>query len=158
MNVLVITESYFGNTARVAEAIAAGLRSHAADVTVAAAASEPALGPVDLLILGAPTHNMGLPAPASRRQAQEKGGRPSATGVAEWLDALPGDPGCRVAAFDTVTGKGFFSGSAAKAIEKRLRRRSVRVVARTSFLVTSTRGPLADGEVDRAEQWGASLG
>ncbi|MEV5988023.1 hypothetical protein AB0L85_23890 [Streptomyces sp. NPDC052051] len=157
MNVLVITESCFGNTSRVAEAIATGLRSRDATVTVAAAASGPALDGVHLLILGAPTHNMGIPSPASRRQAREKGGQAPATGVAEWLEALPGDPGCRVAAFDTVTGTGFFSGSAAKAIEKRLRRRSVSVSARKSFLVTSTQGPLADGELDRAEQWGASL-
>ncbi|MHB9858120.1 flavodoxin family protein [Streptomyces sp. YIM S03343] len=152
-----ITESCFGNTSRVAEAIATGLRSRNATVTVAAAASGPALDGVDLLILGTPTHNMGLPSPASRRQAQEKGGQAPATGVAEWLEALPGDPGCRVAAFDTVTGKGFFAGSAAKAIEKRLRRRSVSLITRESFLVTSTQGPPADGEVDRAEQWGASL-
>ncbi|MFE7659737.1 MULTISPECIES: flavodoxin family protein [Streptomyces] len=157
MNVLVITESYFGNTSRVAEAIATGLRSRNATVTVAAVASGPALDGVDLLILGSATHNMGLPSPASRRQARDKGSQAPATGVAEWLEALPGDLGCRVAAFDTVTGTGFFSGSAAKAIEKRLRRRSVSVITRKSFLVTSTQGPLADGEVDRAEQWGASL-
>jgi hypothetical protein len=153
----VITESCFGNTSRVAEAIAMGLRSRNATVTVAAAVSGPALDGVDLLILGSPTHNMGLPSPASRRQAGEKGGQAPATGVVEWLEALPGDPGCRVAAFDTVTGTGFFSGSAAKAIEKRLRRRSVSVIDRQSFLVTSAQGPLADGEADRAEQWGASL-
>lgn len=156
MNVLVITESYFGNTSRVAEAIATGLRSRNATVTVAAAASAPALDGVDLLILGSATHNMGLPSPASRRQARDKGGQAPDTGVAEWLEALVGDPGCRVAAFDTITG-GFFCGSAAKAIEKRLRRRSVSVIERKSFLVTSTKGPLAEGEVDSAEQWGASL-
>ncbi|MEN2424342.1 hypothetical protein AABB02_40360 [Streptomyces rimosus] len=157
MNVLMITESCFGNTSRIAEAIASGLRARNATVTIAAAASGPALDGVDLLILGAPTHNMGLPSPASRRQAGEKGGQAPATGMAEWLEAHPGDPGCRVVAFDTVTGTGFFNGSAAKAIEKRLRRRSVSVTARESFLVTSTQGPLADGEADRAEQWGASL-
>ncbi|MEU4159275.1 flavodoxin/nitric oxide synthase [Actinoplanes sp. NPDC026670] len=157
MNVLMITESYFGNTRRAAEAIRVGLQSRDATVTIGDAATGPALTGVDLLILGAPTHNMGLPKPASRRQAHEKGGQASTTGVAELLEALPGDLVCRVAVFDTVTGTGFFAGSAAKAIEKRLRRRSVTVIARTSFLVTSTQGPLADGEVDRAEQWGASL-
>lgn len=112
---------------------------------------------MDLLLIGAPTHNMGLPSANSRRQAQTKGGQAPATGVAEWLDTLPGRRGGRAAAFATVTGTGRFSGSAAKGIEKRLRRRSVDVVARENFLVGSTEGPLADGELARAEQWGASL-
>lgn len=100
---------------------------------------------------------MGLPSPASRRQAEAKGGRSPVTGVVEWLETLPPQQGRRAAAFDTVTGTGFFSGSAAKASAKRLRRRAADVVARESFLVSSTTGPLADGELTRAEQWGASL-
>lgn len=157
MNVLVVTESCFGNTSRVAEAAAVGLRSRGATVTVVDAASAPAPDGVDLVLVGAPTHAMGLPGPGSRRQAEAKGGRPPVTGVAEWLDALPGQQGRRAAAFDTVTGTGLFSGSAAKGIEKRLRRHALDVVARESFLVSSMEGPLADGELTRAEQWGASL-
>lgn len=157
MNVLIITESYFGNTAKVADAVAVGLRSKGADVTVAEAATAPALDGVDLLLVGSPTHNMGLPGPASRKQAATKGGHPAVTGVAEWLDTLPAKLGGRAATFDTVTGTGFFSGSAAKGVQKRLRRHQVDVVARESFLVTATEGPLADGELDRAERWGATL-
>ncbi|MGA5301845.1 flavodoxin family protein [Nucisporomicrobium flavum] len=156
MNVLIVTESCFGNTARVARAVAAGLRSKGAEVTIAEAAAAPALDGVDLLLVGAPTHNMGLPGPASRGQAATKGGNPPATGVAEWLDRLSGFGG-RAATFDTVTGTGFFSGSAAKGIQKRLRRSRVDVVARESFVVKATEGPLADGELDRAELWGAAL-
>ncbi|MEV2240435.1 flavodoxin domain-containing protein [Micromonospora sp. NPDC049891] len=157
MKVLIVTESCFGNTSRVADAVAAGLRSAGAEVTVVEAAAEPALDGVDLLLVGAPTHNMGLPGPASRRQAATKGASPASTGVAEWLDRLPTGFGGRAATFDTVTGTGFFSGSAAKAIQKRLRRHGVAVVARQSFVVTSTEGPLADGELDRAELWAAGL-
>lgn len=155
MNVLIVTESCFGNTARVADAVAAGLRSRGVEVTVVDAASAPAPEGVDLLLVGAPTHAMGLPGPGSRRQAETKGARPPASGVAEWLDALPAGRGGRAAAFDTVNGR--FSGSAAKRIEKRLRRHGVEVAARESFLVSSMEGPLADGELARAEQWGAAL-
>jgi hypothetical protein len=100
---------------------------------------------------------MGLPGPGTRRQAQTKGGRPPAGGIVEWLAALPARKGLRAATFDTVTGTGLFNGSAAKRIEKQLRRRSLDVIARQSFLVTATEGPLAAGETARAEQWAVSL-
>ncbi|WP_448058549.1 flavodoxin family protein [Cellulomonas hominis] len=157
MDVRIVVESCFGNTARIAEAVAAGLRSRGATVTVVDAASAPAPDGADLLLVGAPTHNMGLPGPASRRQAEAAGGRPPVTGVGEWLAGLPRRRGGRAAAFSTVTGTGFFAGSAAKGIEKRLRRCAVEVVAREEFLVTGREGPLADGELARAERWGAGL-
>jgi len=156
MNVLIVIESCFGNTGRVADAIAAGVRSRGADVTVVDAAAAPTTEGVDLLLVGAPTHNMGLPGPASRAQAAAKGARPVVAGVAEWLEALPGQPGRRVAAFDTVAGRGFFSGSAAKVIEKRMRRQSI-FTGRESFLVRGMAGPLADDELARAHEWGIAL-
>ncbi len=160
MDVLIVTESCFGSTARVAEAVAAGLRSTGATVTVVDAAATdgaPAPGSVDLLLVGAPTHNMGMPSPGSRRQAESSGGRAPTRGVAEWLATLPRALGGRAAAFTTVTGTSMFSGSAAKGIEKVLRRAGAEVVGRESFLVTGRSGPLAEGETDRAERWGAGL-
>jgi flavorubredoxin len=157
MDVLIVTESCFGNTRRVAEHVADGLRSAGATVTLVDAAQAPAAPAVDLLLVGAPTHNMGLPRPASRQQAQSTGGRAPVAGVAEWLAALPRRLDGRAGAFATVTGTGFFSGTAAKAIEKELRRRGVEVVARESFLVAGRSGPAAEGELARAQTWGAGL-
>ncbi len=157
MNILIVTESCFGNTARVAEAVAAGIESKGDAVTIADAASHPDPSGADLLLVGAPTHNMGLPGPGSRKQARNKGGHPEDTGVAEWLEALPRSIDGRAAAFDTVTGTGIFSGSAAKHIDKRLRRRGMTIVDRKSFLVGGLDGPVAKGELERAEAWGASL-
>jgi flavorubredoxin len=160
MDVRIVTESCFGNTRRVAEHVAEGLRSRGATVTLADAAEAadvPQPGQVDLLLVGAPTHNMGLPKAWSRQQATATGGRAAVTGVVEWLDALPRRLGGRAAAFTTVTGTGFFAGSAAKGIEKELRRRGVEVVGREAFLVTGRSGPAAEGELDRAQQWGAGL-
>lgn len=157
MHALIVSESCFGNTAQIAEAIAEGLRSREVSVTVADATAATDLDGVDLLIVGSPTHNMGLPRPATRQQAKDKGGHPQASGIAEWLDALPRRQNRRAAAFATVTGGGFLSGSAAKGIEKRLRRLAVEVASREDFRVLGVEGPLADGELDRARQWGASL-
>jgi flavorubredoxin len=141
----------------VAEHVAEGLRSRGAAVSVVDAAEAPRPDHVDLLLVGAPTHNMGMPRPGSRQQATASGGREAVAGVAEWLSALPRALGGRAAAFTTVTSTGFFAGSAAKGIEKELRRRGVEVVGREAFLVTGRSGPAAEGELDRAQRWGAGL-
>lgn len=156
MKVLIVTESCFGNTAKVARAVHDGLVSCGATVTSVDAAQCPSVHDVDLLVVGAPTHAMGLPKASTRRQAQAQGARPAAPGVAEWLATLPPQGGQRAAVFSTVTG-GIFSGSASKGIMKLLRQRSTDVVARTDFRVAGTPGPLAEGEADRARAWGESL-
>lgn len=156
MKVLIVTESCFGNTAAIAAAIEAGLVSNGATVARVDASEAPALDGVDLLVVGAPTHAMGLPKPSTRRQAQAQGGRPVTSGVAEWLATLPARPERRAAIFSTVTG-GFFSGSASKAIARQLRHRATSVLARTDFRVGGVSGPLVDGETERAHAWGASL-
>ncbi len=59
--------------------------------------------------------------------------------------------------FDTVVA-GAFSGSAAKAAVKLLRRAGfARPVRGESFVVTGTKGPLREGEDLRAREWGAAL-
>lgn len=156
-NALIVIESCFGNTASIAEAVAVGVRSRGVQATVVEAAAAPGLDDVDLLFVGAPTHMMGLPTPSTRRQAEDKGGRPAASGISEWLDSLPGQDGRRTATFCTAVGKGLFAGSAAKAAAKRLSRNDAQVVARESFIVGATEGPLVDDELARAERWGASL-
>lgn len=155
MNVLIVVESSFGNTARIAEAVAAGLRSRGATVRVEDAAGAPAVAGHDLVVVGAPTHNLGLPNAKSREQATEKGGHAPTAGVQEWLGALARTD-VRAAAFDTAVA-GRFSGSAAKRIDKLLRTKGAKVAARESFVVAGDPPALADGELARAEAWGAGL-
>lgn len=156
MKALIVVESCFTNTEKIAQAVATGLRSRGAEVDVVAAGGAPDISAADLLLVGAPTHNLGLPKASSRRQAEAKGGHPQEEGVAEWLGSLPGLKNRRTAAFATVVGSAF-SGSAARAIRKRLRRLSADIIGCEDFRVLGTEGPLADGELARAEQWGASL-
>ncbi len=155
MKVLLVVESLFGNTAEVADAIASGIRSGGADVTLAPAATAPD-GGFDLVALGAPTHNRGLPTPASRAQATARGGSAPSSGVAEWLDAHPRLAGARLVAFDTVV-PGLFSGSAAKRIAQLVARQGGSLVARESFAVGGSPPRLAPGELTRAEGWGTTL-
>jgi hypothetical protein len=63
-----------------------------------------------------------------------------------------------VATFDTKISKGFPTGSAARAAQKRLRRSGARIVSPAhNFTVLGGTGPLGDGELERARRWGREL-
>jgi len=156
MRATVVCESSFGNTWRLAQAIADVLD---ADLLAPADASD--VGEVDLLVVGAPTHVHGLPSERTRTAAVEQGGTGAdpARGVREWLDGLPSVEGRIAATFDTRVDKpAFITGSAAKGIAKRLHRHGFELaVPPESFLVLGTEGPLADGELERAAAWAEEL-
>jgi len=169
MKVVVICESMFGNTEQLATAVAKGLTGAGAEVAVLevgdAYAGHPDLD-CDLLVVAAPTHALTLSRPESRAQAVERGADPrrEAVGVREWLPTLaevlpPDGPRPPVAVFDTrVLQAKHWPGSAARASERRLRKSGFRVGERASFYVDAVAGPVADGELERAEAWGRRLG
>ena len=96
MKILIVYESMFGNTRKLADAMVRGLESAGAETTSVAAAIAPDdVEAFDLVIVGAPTHAHSLPRPSSREQAatwaadasknlvlEEYAERP---GVREWL-------------------------------------------------------------------------
>jgi len=175
MEVAVVFESLFGNTRKVAEAVAEGIRSatpeaHVRVVPVAEAAPEEVRG-ADLLVVGGPTHILRTTTTRTRQQGVMSVRRARATappvalepgaegpGVREWLGELPeARPRQRAAAFDTRLA-GPLSGGAARSIGRELRRHGYRVVDSPSgFVVRGGQGPLRAGELDRARTWGASL-
>ncbi len=154
---LIVTESYWGNTAAVAEAVADGLRKAGTDTTVVAAADAPPVigADITLVLIGAPTHNMSLPNPASRRIAASRGVDADHTGVQEWIGQLRVDGTPAIYAFDTHTSR--FSGSAARAIIKLLRRRRISAEIGERFLVAGEPPALLDGELQRAARWADQL-
>jgi hypothetical protein len=156
---LVVYESMFGNTRLIADAIGEGLRDHFQTVDVLDASVAPStVDDVDLLVVGAPTHAFGMPRPKTRAAARQQGAAVELQrGVREWLGALvrPTHP-IAATAFDTRA-KGPITGSARRPINRRLRRLGFRTAAPISFTVTGTPGPLAEGDVDRARSWAASL-
>jgi hypothetical protein len=168
MRALVTFESVYGNTRAVAEAVADGLRQ-SGEVTVASPDQIDAaeLAAADVMIVGAPTHMHGLPTTFSRKMAakasEEEGAPldPSATaepGIRSWLSEQAGD-GRSAAAFDTRADKSpALTGSAARGIGKRLRRRGFELaVEPESFFVEDAEGPLVEGELDRARAWGRTI-
>jgi flavodoxin-like protein len=165
MSILVVYESMFGNTMKVAEAIAEALRV-TGDVRFG---SVDEIKPEDardaaLIVAGAPTQAFGLPRAEGRdaaRKAARKHDYPpvlaGGTTLRSWLDELP-EGSATVAAFDTRFNKpAWMTGSAAKKIARRLEGKGYTVAATESFFVTTSGGPLAPGEIERASAWARSL-
>ena len=161
MRSLVVYESWFGNTRRVAEEIAGALAQEGEVDVVSVDDPLPPLGDVDLLVVGAPTHVHGLSSRRSREGALGQGARGEpGIGVRGWIDSLPsGAAGPRAAAFDTRAHKPvLLVGSAARGIARRLRQHGYALAAEPqSFFVEGTPGPLEDGELERSAEWGREL-
>ncbi len=165
MRTLVLYESMFGNTQQVAEAVAVGLRSRAGAVSVTGVGTNllSDLADVDLLVVAAPTHALAMSSPASRAEAVARGADPvlAVTGVREWLAAVAAHSpaGPQVAAvFDTrVFRARRLPGSAARQMARRLTRSGYSVLDRATFYVRDVTGPVMDGELERAEDWGRMI-
>lgn len=161
MGVLVVFESMFGNTEQVARAVAEGLATRT-EVEVVEVGQAPDLAAVDadLVVVGAPTHAFGLSRPQTRQDAARSaphGLVSGVRGVREWL-GTSGRAHCAAATFDTHIGSPNLPGHAGRAAERRMRRLGCRVVEPAeSFTVGGTTGPLGDGELERARQWGVHL-
>jgi flavodoxin len=143
MNILVVYDSKFGNTERIAQAIAERLhRQGPVELLTADLAPRTMPRSLSLLVAGGPT--------------QGHGASPALRG---WLERLEPAHGVRAAAFDTRFAKQrWLTGSAARVIARRLSRIGFRLVGDSeSFFVAHTEGPLLDGEIDRAAAWADTL-
>jgi flavodoxin I len=144
MKALVIYDSVYGNTEKIArvigEAIAGEVR-----VLRAGEANPSDLGSIDLLIVGAPT----------------QGGR-ATPAVNQFLGRVAGTAvkGINVAAFDTRLSKrwvgvfGYAAGRIAKGLKKK---GGSLVVPPEGFFVEGTKGPLQAGEPERAAAWAKGI-
>lgn len=172
MSTLIVYESLFGNTRKIAEAIAEGARTAdpAAEVTCVGLS---ALGPnqvrtARLLVVGGPTHMHGMTSGLTRRmgvQNERKAGHEDrieagaeGPGVRDFLHDLQKAPsGARGAAFDTRA-DARIAGGAAVGIARHLRSHGYELVAPPrGFIIEDTTGPLREGELERAREWGAAL-
>ena len=151
MKALVVYDSVFGNTEKVAQAIgdALGTPEDVSVLRVGDVKPEQLVG-VQVLIVGSPTRAFS-PTPATKAM----------------LKAIPAEAlnGVKVAAFDTRismedTDSGFLRtmvkvfGYAAKPIADRLESKGGELVlAPQGFYVQDSEGPLKEGELERAVAW-----
>jgi hypothetical protein len=151
MQVAIVYESLFGNTHEVADAVAQGIRQAEPDAQVTClrvedATPEETVG-ADLLVVGGPTHmlgmstsmsrSMGLHADRTELSEHTESGEPvlsaepgaEGPGLRSWFHDLPkAAKGRQAAAFDTRAGTAM-AGGAAHGIAHRLRRHGYEVVS-----------------------------
>jgi hypothetical protein len=171
MRALVVYESMYGNTRQIAHAVAAGLRtSITADVVPVSEVRDQHVLTSDLIVVGGPTHAWGMSHRRTREasaQPPKKGG-PAPTvdaaslplGIREWLRGVTAPAGSRAAAFDTRLDKpAWLTGSAAKGVARALVAAGFAIFSHAqSFTVSGSNGPLTEGELERARQWGEDMG
>jgi flavodoxin len=145
----VLYDSRFGNTEKIAEAIARGVGTLGSVrvMDTAEAVRHPAERP-DLLLVGGPTQK-----------------RAASPALRDFIDTLPANlNGVPVASFDTrYRGSTWLMGSAAAEAAKVLRKSGAVLVAPPTSFYIKRGGPLERqgleaGEVERAEQWGREVG
>ncbi|MBD8013051.1 flavodoxin family protein [Microbacterium sp. Re1] len=162
MRALVVYETMFGNTRKIAEAIADGMRDSAhVDLVEVTDAPDDISDAVDLLVVGGPTHAFSMSRYSTRQEAAHRGGRVAdlPRGIRDWLSDLPsGESKPIFVAFDTRVDMPLMPGAASRSATRAARRKGfTHTAAPESFLVEGYEGPLVDGELDRARQWGHSL-
>jgi flavodoxin I len=161
MKAVVIYDSVYGNTEKIARAIAEGLSDamgapDGVQVVKVGDVQPDRLAGWDLMLVGAPTHGSG-PCPAMR----------------DFLKGIPKEAlsGVKVAAFDTRTDVNKLSGLvrvfgrildrfgyAAEKISSNLEKQGGHaIVPAEGFIVKGTQGPLEDGELERAADWARQI-
>ncbi len=159
---LVVFESMFGNSEQVARAVAEGLSTHVPVDVLEVTEAPTDLSGYDLVVVGGPTHAFSMSRQSTRRDARGQGAIHGSIqqGMREWLAALPSHLRTGwFATFDTrVARVRHVPGSAARSAARSARRHGLReLVSPESFLVADLNGPLVDGELDRAREWGGEL-
>lgn len=152
MNSIVVYTTHFGNTKKVAEAIAAGLGTRGNAQVLSVDELGAMLPPdTDLVVIGGPTEAHRMTHPMA--ELFKRLGPNAVRGVA-------------AVAFDTrLRWPRWLSGSAGASIAKELEQAGARVIAPVeSFFIKGAAGTggsssaeLEDGELERAQTWAAAL-
>jgi len=144
MKVLIVYDSVYGNTEKIAKAIGGAITGEVKVLRVDEA-NPSELKTIDLFIVGSPT----------------QGGRPTPA-IRDFLNKVP-EPslqGINIAAFDTrISTKlvGVF-GYAAGRIAGNLKGKGGTLIASPEgFFVKGTKGPLKEGELERAAGWAKGI-
>ena len=163
MRALVVFESMYGNTQRIAEAVAAGLRTEVETDLFEVSSAPRSTDGYEVVVVGGPTHAFTMSTRQSREDSAKKVDTPiisTGTGIRDWIDSVaPHRDELPCATFDTRFDRPtWLTGSAARRASGRMHKRGFgRLSPATSFFVEHGQGPLVEGETDRAFEWGERM-
>ncbi len=168
MKTVIIYESLYGNTRRVAEELAQVAREHGeVDMVAAEEAGAGIADNADLVLIGGPTHIHGMSWKATRQGgAAEVAGDGSRApgidaagpGLRDWFHRVGRVDGTPAAAFDTrMDGPEALTGRASLGISRRLRHHGFAEVAAPKSFVVDKGNALLEGEVARAHLWARAV-
>ena len=144
MKALIVYDSAYGNTEKIARAIGGAITGEV-KVLRPGEVNPSDLQSVDLLIVGSPT----------------QGGRPTPA-IQDFLNKIP-EPaikGVNVAAFDTRFSTklvGIFGYAAGKIANSLKRKGGTLILSPEPFFVKGKEGPLKEGELERAADWAKGI-
>jgi flavodoxin I len=142
MKALIVYDSVYGNTEKIARAISGAITPSGEVKVLRTGETNPSeLASIDLLIVGSPTHG-GRPTPAIQDLLNK-------VAQASLKDI-------KVAAFDTRSQAKLarvFGNAAGRIAGNLTKKGGVLIVSPEGFLVTGTKGPLKEGELERAAAW-----
>jgi flavodoxin I len=143
MKTLVVFDSAYGNTEKIARSIGEAIGGNAKVLKVNEVGPED-LESADFILIGSPTY----------------GGKPS-PGIEKLLKIIPGTAvkGKNAATFDTRFGAKIVKifGFAADKIAKDLKSKGALMLGSEGFFIKNKTGPLTDGETERAANWAKEL-
>ena len=146
MRTLIVHDSLHGNTEKIAQAIGSALPGEVSVRRPGEAEGMTSVGAGDLLIIGSPTH-----------------GGWFTEAIKTWLEQIPAAAvqGTHLAVFDTRTPPTILSrvfGFAAPRLAKSLEKRGgTLLVPPAGFVVKGIKGPLKEGELERAASWAQEI-
>jgi flavodoxin len=143
---LVVYDSVYGNTEKVARALAKGLEDGGVDVECArvVAVKFDELSGYDLLVVGSPVHAWSVSKPTK--------------GFLERLKSVEGLSGKKAFALDTKMSRSRLAGSAGRKIEGKLKSLGLTIARpHASAVVKGREGPLEEGAEETFKQLGTEL-
>jgi flavodoxin len=153
MKAVIVYDSFYGHTRKIAESIRDGLgKDHEIVMFRAEVKASPDLENVDLLIVGSPTQGGWYTEPIKSFFGQlDESSLKDICGVAFDTSTYSDNHGF---VFGTLTR---LMGNAAPRIAKELNRKGARCIDSEIFYVEGKKGPLLNGEEERARHWAGQL-
>lgn len=155
MKSLILYDSKFGNTGIIAKSIGKGIPDSVVKNIDEVQPKE--LANFELVVFGSPTHRLRASEPTMEFLAKIRKGTLSNVKVATF-DTRYADEDMPAAILKIIVKIMGESAFAAKYVAGKLRKKGAEIISDPiGFYVKEAKGPLKDGELKRAEEWGKSL-